>query len=83
VDQADLEALELYEHIQRHGWDMVEALRTFVLTEREAEALFLRLDWLTTHLPEIVQQWRGGEEPPSSLSPEAPPRQRPMRRRPG
>lgn len=54
-----MQALEVYQQIQCHGWPMVEALRTFRLTEQEAEALFMRIQWLTEHLPEMVAQWRG------------------------
>mgnify|MGYP001558459861 FL=1 len=56
---ADVQALEMYHQIQRHGWAMVEALRTFRLSEQEAEGLFLRLDWLTENLPTMIAQWRG------------------------
>lgn len=59
VAWADLQALEVYHQIQRHGWPMVQALRTFRLTEQEAEGLFLRLDWLHQNLSEMVAQWRG------------------------
>lgn len=54
-----MQAVELYQQIERHGWPMVEALRTLSLSEREAEALFVRLDWLTEHLPALRAQWRG------------------------
>mgnify|MGYP001579976739 FL=1 len=59
VAWGDVQALELYQQIQRHGWPLVEAFRTLRLSETEAEALFLRLAWLTEHLPAMIAAWRG------------------------
>ena len=56
---ADVLAIELHQQIQRHGWTMVAALRTLRLTENEAEALFMRLDWLKQELPGMLQAFAG------------------------
>lgn len=61
MDVAETQALTWYQEIQRHGWAMWEAMRTVVMTEHEADALFLRLDWLTQHLPALVQAFRQDE----------------------
>jgi hypothetical protein len=59
VSYGDTLALELYWQAQRHGLEAVLQLRTLRLTEQEAEALFLRLDWLTEHLPQMIQAFYG------------------------
>lgn len=56
---ADTQALQLYQQIQRHGWEMVQSLRHWTMTLQEAEGLLVRLDWLTEHLPGILQTFYG------------------------
>lgn len=73
VAWADLQALELYQQIQRQGWPMVSSLRTLRLSEQEAGALFLRLEWLTEHLPQMLAAWKGtsteaGTPPPAQAA---------------
>ena len=65
MDWGDLLALEVYQQIQRHGWDLVATLRPLNLTEREAEALLIRLDWLTEHLPPMLAAFYGHTQEPA------------------
>ena len=55
VAVADALALQLYEEIQGSGWELFQALRTFRLSEQEAEALYIRLTYLGQVLPALRQ----------------------------
>lgn len=61
VAWADQHALDLYQQIDAYGWDLVSTLHTESLSAYEAEALFVRLAWLTDHLPGLRAQYFGGQ----------------------
>jgi hypothetical protein len=48
------QALEVYQAIQIHGFDLVQAFRTWRLSPQEAEALWCRVGWLREHLPAML-----------------------------
>ena len=42
---------------------MVAALWPLHVTERDAEALFVRIDWLTQYFPLMLAQWEAQGQP--------------------
>ena len=59
MDWRDALAFDLYQAIARHGWALVAALWPLHLTDHDADALFCRIDWLTTYFPVLLAQWHG------------------------
>ena len=68
LDAQDALAFEVFTLLQRLPWEVIKDLHGLHLTERDAEALLVRLQWLTRWQQERRQLAQGSttsQRPPS------------------